>query len=100
MHELTFKELIIDPDYPASPASPQPSNTLRMEKSKIKEQDKVQYELLEIVDDMCVRLAEQNPSYNSEVRAFIHWYKTLKHRTISTPCIASALHMFGTEGEL
>ena len=96
-NELTFKELIIDPDYPASP---QPSNTLRMEKSKIKEQDKVQSELLEIVDDMCVRLAEQNPSYNSGVRAFIHRYKTLKQRTISTPYIASALHMFGTEGEL
>ena len=66
-NELTFKELIIDLDYPGSPPSPQPSNTLWMEKSKIKEQDKVQSELLEIVDDMCIRLAEQNPSYNSEI---------------------------------
>ena len=62
-----------------------------------KEQDRVHSELLEIVDDMCVR---QNPSYNRGVCTFIHQYKTLKQKTISTPCIASALLMFGSEGEL
>ena len=71
-----------------------------MENLKSKEQDRVQSELLEIVDDVCARLAQQNPSYNSGVRTFINRYKALQQKTISTPCIASALHMFGTEGEL
>jgi hypothetical protein len=42
-----------------------------MENLKSKEQEGVRSELLKIVDDMCVRLAQQNSSYNSGVRTLI-----------------------------
>lgn len=47
---------------------------------------------------ICV-FGEHNPSYFSGVCTFIRRYKALQQRTISTPCIASALHMFSSEGE-
>ena len=90
----TIQDLIVDPGYPASP---EPSVTPHL---KTKEQNRVRSERLEIVGDMCIRLTKQNPTYNSGVRTFIHQYKALKQKTISTPCLASALHMFGSEGEL
>ena len=86
--------IVLDPGYPPSP---EPIITPQMENQ---EQEGVRSELLEIVDDMCARLTQQNATYNSGVRTFIHRYKTLQRKTISTPCIASALHMFGSEGEL
>ena len=54
-NEPTMEDLIVEPGYPASPV---PSITPQMEKLKTKEQDRVRSELLEIVDDMCVRLTE------------------------------------------
>lgn len=86
--------------YPASPVSQEQGISPQSENLATNEQERLQSELLEIVDDMCIRLTERNPSYNSGVYTFIRRYKTLKQRTISTPCIASALHLFGSEGEL
>ena len=93
-NEPTIEDLTVDPDFPESYVNPQTDSL------KSDEQERVRCELMEIVDDMCVRLTEKNPSYHSGVRTFIHRYKTLKQRKISTPGIASALHMFGNEGEL
>ena len=45
-----------------------------------------------IFDDMCSRLKESDPNY-------ICYYNNLQKMTISTPSIATALHMFSTEGK-
>ena len=79
--------IILDPGYPPSP---EPIITPQMEN----QEQGVRSELLEIVDNMCLRLTQQNATCNSGVRTFIHRYKTLQQKTISTPCIASALHVW------
>ena len=97
-NEPIVDEYSVDPGAPTCTCtSPEPDNT---ENQNSEKHDKISHELLEIVDDMCVRLGENSPSYFSGVCIFIHRYKALQQRTISTPCIASALHMFGSEGEL
>lgn len=96
----SFETLSADTNNSASPTSPELVITPMVENMNEKEHERVRFELLEIVDDMCMRLSEQNPSYTSGVDAFVRRYKIMKQKTISTPCIASALHMFGSEGEL
>ena len=51
-----------------------------------------------IFDDMNERLKENDPKYVSGVAKFLRSYRSLQEKTISTPSIASALHMFGMEG--
>ena len=76
---------------PGTSTSPEPNDT---EHLNLEKHNQVSSEIMAIANDMCVRLGEHNPSYFSGVCTFIHRYKALQQRTISTPCTASALHMY------
>jgi len=57
-------------------------------------------ELHAVFEDMNERLKENDPNYISGVGKFLKCYRSLQQNVISTPRIASALHTFGTEGQL
>ena len=68
------------------------------ENADIDDANELSFGLEAVFDDMNERLKENDPNYVSGVAKFLKSYRSLQEKTISTPSIASALHMFGKEG--